>query len=71
MASCEAKTHNVLYGANMTKLFAFYIVTNKTQLYVFAVSLHVVPAAKIQKPGTTRGLEPLTSNAGVACEPLS
>ena len=46
MASCEAKTHNVLYGANVTKLFALYIVTNKTQLCVFAASLHVVPAAK-------------------------
>ncbi len=42
MASCEAKNHNVLYGANVTKLFALYIVTNKTQLCFFAALLHVV-----------------------------
>ena len=48
MASCEAKTHNVLYGANVTNLFALYIVTNKTQLCVFAASLHCVSCKKFK-----------------------
>ena len=71
MTSCEAKTHNLLYGANVNKLFALYIVPNKTQLCGSAVSQRSKPAAKIWLPNSTQGLQPVTSCAGHGLQPLS
>ena len=52
MASCEAKTHNLQHGANVTKMFAL------------SVPQRVESSAKVYHSHSTWGLQPVTPDTG-------
>ena len=70
MASCGAKNHHVLYGANATKMFALYSSINKNELYLCPAPLQGKHTPNIEKRHN-KGLEHMAPPVNMGLQPLS